>query len=299
MNFSDRHVGVGWRNFKKKAAEIPVILKDLGSVNVKDFGAAGNGIKDDTSAILAAIAACAVGGTVLFPGGTYLFSSTIVVGKTIKLKGTGAAELWYDTAPGASKLLKSASLNGPGVRLTYKGAIIEDLSLDGQPGNGGDGISIEAGFCLLCGLMVIRQGRDGIRVGTDGSENSNLWYIERVNSIANVRNGFHFHSGSYNANAGTAVHSAAILNQVNGFHLERALSNTFLNALSENNTGLGFYFGSYASRHVLLNAYPDSNGAGGFYFESSTRNNVYIPSPEQSIIDLGININLAEAVLNP
>jgi hypothetical protein len=300
MNFSDRQTGAGWRIKPKKSVATVVskdFLKDLGSINLKDFGAVGNGIKDDTSAIFEAIQACPEGGTVFFPPGIYLFSQSIVISKTIKLKGAGAAELWYDTAPAASKLLKAATLNGPGIRLAYRGATVEGLSLDGQSGNGGDGISVEAGHCLIRGLMVIRQGRDGIRVGTDGDENANLWYIDRVNSISNGRHGFHFHSGSYNANAGTAVHTSSIFNQ-NGFHLERALSNTFLNALAENNIGLGFYFGSYASRHVLLNAYPDSNTLGGFYFESATRNNVYIPSPEQSITDLGININLANVQLN-
>ena len=41
-------------------------------VNVKDFGAVGNGIANDTAAILAAAAALPNGGTIYFPPGTYL-----------------------------------------------------------------------------------------------------------------------------------------------------------------------------------------------------------------------------------
>jgi len=45
--------------------------------NVKDFGAVGNNIADDTVAIQAAITAAGVGGTVYFPKGTYLLSATL------------------------------------------------------------------------------------------------------------------------------------------------------------------------------------------------------------------------------
>jgi len=48
-------------------------------INVKDRGARGDGVAKDAPAIVAAIAevANAGGGTVFFPGGTYLLGSTI------------------------------------------------------------------------------------------------------------------------------------------------------------------------------------------------------------------------------
>lgn len=41
-------------------------------LNVRDFGAAGDGVTNDTAALQAAIAACPAEGTVSFPAGTYL-----------------------------------------------------------------------------------------------------------------------------------------------------------------------------------------------------------------------------------
>ena len=68
-------------------------LKD--TVSVKDFGAVGDGVADDTAAIQAAINAALPRGTVLFPEGVYNVSSTIVIDGTgtlslIALKGVGA-----------------------------------------------------------------------------------------------------------------------------------------------------------------------------------------------------------------
>jgi signal transduction histidine kinase len=48
-------------------------------LNVKDYGAIGNGVADDTAAIQAAITAigATTGGTIYFPQGTYLVSTTL------------------------------------------------------------------------------------------------------------------------------------------------------------------------------------------------------------------------------
>jgi polygalacturonase len=80
------------RPFNQKLAEI---------VSVKDFGAVGNGTTDDTAAIQAAIDYLNPyvysspmnynqgGGTVYFPAGNYLVSSTIKLPNNVILAGTG------------------------------------------------------------------------------------------------------------------------------------------------------------------------------------------------------------------
>jgi polygalacturonase len=58
---------------KETSDEITVMTKsETMVVNVKDFGAKGNAVKDDTASIQAAIAACQQGGRVFFPEGIYL-----------------------------------------------------------------------------------------------------------------------------------------------------------------------------------------------------------------------------------
>ena len=74
---------------------VPSNWLDKGSAvfNVKAYGAAGNGIADDTAAIAAAIAAASAvgaGACVLFPAGSYLLSSTLTVNAPIDFLGYGA-----------------------------------------------------------------------------------------------------------------------------------------------------------------------------------------------------------------
>lgn len=49
-------------------------------LNVKQFGAKGDGVTDDTNAIKAAVAASVFGSTIYFPPGTYLITSNILIG---------------------------------------------------------------------------------------------------------------------------------------------------------------------------------------------------------------------------
>jgi hypothetical protein len=59
----------------RSAAHQPIVM------SVKDFGALGNGVADDTDRIRAALAALSVGGRLSFPSGVYRISSEIAIEK--------------------------------------------------------------------------------------------------------------------------------------------------------------------------------------------------------------------------
>jgi len=67
------------------------VLQTEGSVNVKLFGAVGDGVADDTAAITSAVSTVyqASGGTVYFPAGTYLISAGIPIVSNVHYKGEG------------------------------------------------------------------------------------------------------------------------------------------------------------------------------------------------------------------
>jgi len=76
------------------------------TVDIRDFGAKGDAVNDDTASIQAAIAVCCPGGRVLFPEGTYLVSPiflksdiTIELGKGARLLGSKERER-YPVLPG-------------------------------------------------------------------------------------------------------------------------------------------------------------------------------------------------------
>ena len=71
--FLDAGSGAVARNIRDKFSEI--------QISVKDFGAVGNGVTDDTVAIQAAInrATTLLGGQVYFPAGTYLISAALSI----------------------------------------------------------------------------------------------------------------------------------------------------------------------------------------------------------------------------
>ena len=74
------------------------------AVNVKDFGAVGDGVNDDTQFFINAINAAGAGSAVLVPAGTYKITSTIEIGKGIVLRGEGQenTKLKFDFNSGGS-----------------------------------------------------------------------------------------------------------------------------------------------------------------------------------------------------
>ena len=64
------------------------------TVSVKDFGAIGDGVADDTAAIQAAITACSYKNRLLFPVGDYLVTSSLTVPSASYLEGAPGASIF-------------------------------------------------------------------------------------------------------------------------------------------------------------------------------------------------------------
>jgi hypothetical protein len=97
-------------------------LRDV--VSVKDFGAVGDGVTDDTAAIQAAVTA---GNTILFPAGNYKVTSQISCTSGNWLVGEGAGETFITAATDVSPLL----FEDPSVS-DYTGAGISKLTVRGD-----------------------------------------------------------------------------------------------------------------------------------------------------------------------
>ena len=96
-------------------------------LNVKDYGAIGNGTTDDTVAIQAAINALPNGGCVYFPPGTYL-SGTITVYGATTLMGAGGRVSTLKLKPA----MNASIIQTPDDGVQRYGLNIESLGFNGQ-----------------------------------------------------------------------------------------------------------------------------------------------------------------------
>jgi len=98
--------------------------------NVKNYGAVGDGVVDDTAAIIAAYNACGYGSTLYFPASPdpYLISSKIRVTKRINIVGEGFWSQIYQTGEDHIFHIDYAA-SGESPDKTPAGMIIENLAL--------------------------------------------------------------------------------------------------------------------------------------------------------------------------
>jgi len=112
------------------------ILEANNTINVKYYGATGDGTTDDTTAINAAIAAItSTYATLYFPSGTYVVSSTLTLASSVRVVGDGQAS--------TTVYLKSSS-NCDVFHVTASNVSFENLTINGNlAGNTGN----------LCGII--------------------------------------------------------------------------------------------------------------------------------------------------
>lgn len=291
-----------------------------GRVNVKNHGAKGDGIANDTSAIVAAIAALPEdGGTVVFPAGTYLISSTIAPAGPIRLLCEGSSGL-NGSIHGSCQIKKSATLNGNALFFGphTRGSIVEGFEIDGAPGNGGDGIQILSNSIVLRDVAVVNQGGNGIFIGEDvvrDGTQSNSFYLDRVRSANNRGHGFYLQKQNVagpnlpDANAGTMINCVAQANGGDGIRIGKAIDNTFVGFLSEFNKGAGvrllagsgvetFVGGDLNENNEAGNVVIDAGAIGSYFLGIDTGTSVKDSSTFKSIF-WNRNLGLTGGWTNP
>ncbi|WP_199254579.1 glycosyl hydrolase family 28-related protein [Mycolicibacterium mengxianglii] len=83
------------------------------TINVKDYGAVGNGIADDSAAIKAAQAAMTSGDLLYFPAGNYRFAQQNPTGQAAIVL-SGLSNVTVEFAPGARLVMDNLDANGHG-----------------------------------------------------------------------------------------------------------------------------------------------------------------------------------------
>jgi hypothetical protein len=250
------------------------------SVSVKDFGAVGDGVADDTAAIQAAISSItSLGGSVFFPSGSYLISSTIVLPELHSIRLVGEGNGSQNTGYSATVIKKASTLSGEAIVINTDGSSIESMTVQGVAGNGGDGILVNASRCTLRDVSVFLMGNDGIRIGVDSPStyNCNLWVLDNCKTKNNVRHGVMISEGAglaADANGGTCFHLDTQSNGGDGLHLNGTQLCTYVGGAYQGNLGYGIRLTQYAAFNAFYGGDIEANALGQLRLDAGVEWNV-------------------------
>lgn len=148
-------------------------------INVKDYGATGDGSTDDTTSIQSAIDASPNGSTIYFPKGTYIVSDTINLKKSRRYIGSNRELTVIKQKDGANldAVLASETWLSSSSTSSDNPIYIENLGINGnkanQSGGLGYGIILISFWNSLRDLTISNTYSDGIRLTSarkDGTE---------------------------------------------------------------------------------------------------------------------------------
>ncbi len=212
--------------------------------NVLDYGATGNGVSDDTTAIQTAINSVpSSGGTVVFPAGTYKISSALVVRSNLILEGVG---------DGASVIAQSSTTANGLTGSDVTRVTLADLTVRG-PGSGtGRGIVFTRSAnpatvsLALARMTVTYFGGTGIELS-----NPIVSTFTGVTSADNGNHGWDIHGVSGGA-AGTSCsfvscYADTVTNA--GFHLDTMAYCSFVGCAADN-CGIGYEVTGIGSQSI-------------------------------------------------
>lgn len=168
-----------------------LLVQSLAWYVVRDYGAKGDGVANDTAPIQAAIDACSAagGGVVFFPPGTYCVTQlTMTATQSVQLQGSGASSVikWVWNAALAAGSMITVSAGAVNTRLSLlrldgsgltNPAVARTNHLVALVGAGGGATTTHIMQCQF-GAMVAASG-DGVHiVGTAGNLVSRWWIVD-------------------------------------------------------------------------------------------------------------------------
>lgn len=250
--------------------------------NVKQYGATGNGVTDDTAAIQAAVDAVrtAEGGSLYFPAGTYLTSSTL----TINLDRPSSAGSQYSMAiygdGGSSKIYNNATdgtdcLYVLGVVGQMATLHIHDLSLQGAGSSAATGNGIHLRRCIMPAMI------DNVYIwyfgGGAGIKLQSTW----LTTIQNVRVFYSLYGistitdivpGSYGSPTCNTIRNCDFSGNSIGIY-NGSVHQNIENCIVEGNTSYGISLSSVSYASIR-----------GLYFESNGGDDIHLVNCPYSAI---------------
>lgn len=223
--------------------------------NVQNYGAAGDGINDDTTPLQNAIlAAYALGGTVFFPSGTYKITATLTMYTGVSLLGEGSeASVIKQTTDNIDCLYGNdvASIDIQGMRLEGP----HDSSTSGRGVNFAWTTAGNVPFISMRDVWVRWFGGTGVAI-----ETPIVSHFDRVLFDANGQYGMDWY------HAGTSC--------------------TFTSCWARNNVQAGYHF--YESVYMALTGCAADGNGVGYLIENAQSIDLIACGAESQIVGAGI-----------
>lgn len=216
--------------------------------DVREYGAEGNGVANDTTDIQRAITAAAGVGVVYFPPGTYRAVGLRYVSDTT-LRGASRGSVVIRLPDGVS----GSVLQGP-TNTRVQNLIIEDLTLDGnnvEPGNAHSLFHSYALDGLTCRHVTFRGSR-GYGVGLQG------YWAASGSSKRGEHRDLLFEACAFLDNG---LNQAPVTTDADGIDIKQSERVTFLGCHAEGNSDKGF---NVRGRFVTMIGCRAINNGSGF-----------------------------------
>lgn len=242
----------------------------VGGLNVKNYGALGNGVKDDTAAIQSALddAGKAGGGLVYVPRGTYVITSPLRIwsGTTFQGFAVGGRIGGYQDDPSKEPPTSPTIIEQRGIGLNgliNADYLVEHVSVRDIQFNGRTNAGI--GICFDWGQSVN---------GSSETSGGRINYIDLTRVTI-----YQFGSDGIRIRTPIVSHFQGVITQSNGGHgvhlWDGGTSVALLDCWSLGNVGNGFQIGSELAEHgmiytALVGCATDYNQNGYVIYNSQT-----------------------------
>ncbi|MBF7142928.1 MULTISPECIES: putative Ig domain-containing protein [Pseudomonas] len=250
--------------------------------NVKDFGAVGDGVTDDTAAMQAAIdaASAAGGGTVFVPSGTFIVSAgeepsdgCLMLKSNVHMEGEGAGLTTVKVADGSNTKITGVIRSAYGEETHDFG--LSNLTIDGNRDNTTG--KIDGWF-------------NGYIPGKDGQDTNVTLSGVEIKDCSGY--GFDPHEQTVNMLIENCVSHG---NGLDGFVADYMIDTKYVNNVAYDNDRHGFNIVTSTHDFTMTGNVAYGNGAGGIVVQRGSEN---IPSPYNVTIEGGaVYDNGAEGVL--
>ena len=277
---------VGTTNGGTGAVARTVASKINDIISVKDFGAVGDGVTDDTAAFLACVAALQTsndyrGGTILIPTGVYIITSEIVC--TAYAVGQVHNLYFEGEGPDNTVLNFSGALAGSnGISFNAGSHFgIKNLAITLAPANGiyiGKGNTVSgAYYCNFYSIENVRVQECGVSgllsVNSYMGNYTNIW------SKNNILHGFQFSGFHTSLNVSRCY---SMTNTGIGFSINGVVYSNFDTCGSDYNTQQGWTVSNTCSSKFTACG-AESNEKDGWYLFTSTSSAVGLPGASLNI----------------